>query len=426
MTPTAAPQTDAPIRPARPRLILGMLLLVYVLNFVDRQIIGILARPIKAELALTDAQLGLLGGLAFALFYATLGIPVALLADRLGRARIIALSLALWSGFTALCGFAGAYWQLFLCRVGVGIGEAGGVAPSYALIAAHFPPERRGRAFAIFSFGVPLGSALGIMLGGWLAARFDWRSAFIALGIVGLAVAPVFHLVMRRFAPEKPARAGDGDAPTLAGALAVLSGKPAFWLVALGASSASVIGYGLAFWLPSFFGRSYGLDLVDTALFYGTIVLVGGAAGLWGGGWLSDRLGPARRSAYALVPAACFLIAIPFYLAAMAASGLAVGFLLFLIPQALGLTWLGPLTTAVQGVTPAAMRATASAIFLFLINLIGFGGGAWLLGLLSDLLRASEGEESLRQAMMIGLAFYGVAAALLALAARHLDRDWEE
>jgi MFS family permease len=402
-----------------------MLLLVYVLNFIDRQIIGILARPIKAELALTDTQLGLLGGLAFALFYATLGIPIALLADRHGRARIIALSLALWSAFTALCGTAGGYWQLFLYRVGVGVGEAGGVAPSYALIAEHFRPEHRARAFAIFSFGVPLGSALGIMLGGWIASRFDWRSAFIMLGIVGLIVAPLFHLTMRRHAPERPGHVA-GGAPTLRRVLATLAGKPAFWLVGFGASAASVIGYGLAFWLPSYFGRSLGLSLVDTALFYGTIVLAGGAAGLWGGGWLSDRLGSARRPAYALVPAACFLIAIPFYLAAMTTDGLAVGFLLFLIPQALGLTWMGPLTAAIQGVVPPEMRATASAIFLFLINLIGFGGGAWALGLLSDLLRAAEGEDSLRYAMMIGLAFYGLAAVLLAFAARYLDRDWED
>ena len=421
----ATSTTDtAPV--ASPRLVLGMLLLVYVLNFVDRQIIGILAPPIKAELALSDSQLGLLGGLAFALFYATLGIPLAVLADRRGRTNVIAVSLALWSGFTALCGLAVSFGQLFLCRVGVGVGEAGGVAPSYAVIADQFPPESRARAFAIFSFGVPLGSALGIMLGGWLATRFDWRTAFLVLGIVGMLFAPIFHRAMRRRAPEPAPSPGGANPPDLRRLLGIVAHKPGFWLVALGASSASVIGYGLAFWLPSFLGRSHGLNLVDTSLFYGTIVLIGGAAGLWGGGWLSDRLGAARRSAYALVPAACFLIAIPFYLAAMTTTNLASAYLLFLIPQALGLTWLGPLTAVIQGVVPREMRAMGSAIFLFLINLLGFGLGAWLLGLLSDLLGASEGAEGLRQAMMIGLAFYALAAGLLVLAARHIDRDWAE
>ena len=170
---------------------------MYSFNFVDRQIVGILAGPIKAELQLSDTQLGLLGGLAFALFYTGLGIPIALLADRKGRSGVIAVSLALWSGFTALCGAASNFTQLFLCRLGVGVGEAGGVAPSYALIADSFPPERRARALAIFSLGIPLGSAAGVLFGGAVAASVGWREAFVWVGLAGLAFAPIFWWLVR-------------------------------------------------------------------------------------------------------------------------------------------------------------------------------------------------------------------------------------
>jgi MFS family permease len=180
---------------------MAMLLLVYTFNFIDRQIIGVLAIPIKAELGLSDTQLGLMGGLAFALFYTALGVPIALLADRTSRKWIITGALALWSLFTALCGATTGFLQLFLCRLGVGVGEAGGVAPAYSLIADVYPPERRGRAMALFSLGIPLGSALGVFFGGYVAAHFSWRVAFVAVGLAGIVIAPVFALLVRE--PER-------------------------------------------------------------------------------------------------------------------------------------------------------------------------------------------------------------------------------
>ena len=183
--------------PARPGVTLAMLLLVYSFNFLDRQILSILAQPVKADLRLTDAQLGMLGGLAFAILYSTLAIPLALLADRTSRTWVITVSLAVWSGFTALCGAAGSFTQMFLFRLGVGVGEAGGVAPSYALIADTFRPEWRARALAIYSLGIPLGAAAGVLLGGYIAAAVEWRTAFFAVGIAGLAIAPAFRWLVR-------------------------------------------------------------------------------------------------------------------------------------------------------------------------------------------------------------------------------------
>ncbi|PWG03965.1 spinster family MFS transporter [Sphingosinicella humi] len=406
------------------RRVLAILLLAYIFNFLDRQIVSILAEPIKKDLGLTDGQLGLMGGLAFALFYTGLGIPIAWLADRKSRVTIISVSLALWSGFTALCGFAGNFWQLFLARMGVGVGEAGGVAPSYALISDSFPPNQRGRALAIFSFGIPIGSALGIFFGGWIASNIDWRAAFIIVGLAGLFLAPLVKFGV----PEAP-RGGFDEARTeeaasLAQVGRILSKKPSFWLLSFGSACSSVIGYGFAFWLPSFLARSHGLDLVDRSLFYGTIALIGGLAGVWMGGWLGDKAGATDPGGYARVPAYCFLLAIPLYAVGLFAPSLLVTFLLLLVPTALALAWLGPGIAAIQQVVPPQMRATASAIFLFVNNLIGIGFGTWFLGFMSDSMAATYGEDSLRYSMIYGLAFYLAAATLYLTAARRLNRDW--
>lgn len=406
--------------------VLGMLLLVYTFNFIDRQIIGILAVPIKAELALTDTQLGALGGLAFALFYTALGIPVAMLADRRSRTGIITVALLLWSGFTALCGLATGFWQLFLCRLGVGIGEAGGVAPSYALIADYFPSTQRARALAIYSLGIPIGSATGVLLGGWIASAVDWRTAFFVVGLGGIAIAPLFRRLVRepvrgRFdRPVAPA-----PAPPIRAVLAHLARKPSFWLLSFGASCSSIVGYGLMFWLPSFFRRSLGLSLWDVSLFYGTLLLLGGIIGVLGGGVLADRLGTARRSAYALVPAAAFVLAVPFYVAGVLSETPILSFLFLLPPTALGLMWLGPVLAALQHLAPPAMRATTSAIFLFINNLIGIGFGTLFFGFVSDALGASQGDNALRDAIILGLAFYVLAAILFLAAATRLEREWE-
>jgi MFS family permease len=424
---------DAPASGGYRIVVLSVLILAYTFNFLDRQILGILAGPIKEELGLTDSQLGLMGGLAFALFYTGLGIPIAWLADRWSRTWIMTGALALWSGFTALCGLAGGFWQLFLCRMGVGVGEAGGVAPAYSLIADYFPKEQRARALAAYSFGIPVGSALGILFGGLIAHAVDWRAAFIAVGLAGVALAPFFRLIVkepRRGGMEaQPAPAVDSAAPPparAAGGIRELLAKPTFWLISLGAAASSVCGYGVAFWLPSFFERSLGMNLVDRSLFLGSMTLVGGVAGVWLGGWLGDRLGRARPAFYLLVPAVAFLVALPCFFLAIQAKTLWLAFVLFIIPTGLNLVWLGPVITAVQHLVAPAQRSTASACFLFVNNLIGLGLGTWFFGAVSDALAPHFGAESLRYAIYSGLGFYLVSAGLFALAARGIARDWVE
>ena len=413
--------------PAYRAYVMFILVVVYTFNFIDRQIVGILAVPIKADLGLTDTQLGLMGGLAFALFYTGLGIPVAILADRWKRTWIMTAALTIWSGMTAACGLANNFWQLFLVRLGVGVGEAGGVAPAYSLISDYFPSHQRARALSVYSFGIPIGSALGILLGGYIASKIDWRFAFFAVGIAGILVAPIFKLTVAepprgQYDVKRP----DAPTPSLMQIIQLLSHKPSFWLISLGAAASSMIGYGLFFWLPSLFVRSFGLGLLDASVFYGAIILIGGIAGTWLGGYMADRFGSDKRANYAIIPAIAFLTTIPFYMIAILSPDLTTTFFVLLIPTGMGLAWLGPVLSAIQHVVPPTMRATASAIFLFINNLIGLGAGTVALGIISDSLEARFGDDSLRYAILAGTGFYLIAAMLFLASAKHLAKDWEE
>ena len=409
----------APPRRASANAVLAMLLLVYTFNFLDRQILGILAQPIKADLRLTDAQFGAVGGLAFALLYSVLGVPLAMLADRTSRSGVIAGALTVWSGFTALCGVATGYWQLFLFRLGVGVGEAGGVAPSYALIADYFPPERRARALAIYSLGVPVGLACGTLLGAYIAAWVDWRTAFLVMGVAGIILAPIFKYVVRDL--PKPSTA---VAAPVGQTFAILARKPAFWLMGFAAGCSSLCGYGLALWTPSVLMRSFGFDLISTGQFLGSILLIGGTAGVFAGGWFADRLGRADRGWYAKLPTIAWAITVPAFAFGLLSPSPALAWPLLLIPNALNILWLGPVTTAVQHLVPRHMRATASGSFLFINNLIGLGIGPLLMGTVSDLLKSTYGVESLRYAAVGCLSFYALAAILMTFAIRPLRRDW--
>lgn len=499
-----------PVRPGYRYYVLAVLVLIYTLNFLDRQIIGILAAPLKAHFELTDSQFGLLGGIAFASVYSTLAIPLAWLADRFSRVWIMTGALAVWSGFTALCGLAGSFTQLFLCRMGVGVGEAGGVAPAYSLISDYFPPSQRARALAVFAFGIPIGTAAGTLVGGLLAARWGWQTAFIVVGLLGLLLAPLLRLTVRdpqrggtdaaaaavraaltpeaapvAAAPETApsSRAGaiasmimlliGGAALATGGLLYLLTGlvgesltwgfggllalvigvslriarstasvvikKPSFWLLALGAASSSICGYGVAGWLPLFFMRSFDLTLSQTAWYYSGIALVGGTLGIWLGGFFADKLSKRGKGAYPMTPAIAFLISAPLFIAAMNspwliglvlpgggtnAQQLILAFLIFLIPTGLNLAWLGPITAAVQHLVPAAMRSTASALFLLINNLLGLAVGFYYFGWMSDLLAPRFGDESLRWAIYTGMGFYLLASALLFGASRTLKKDW--
>jgi MFS family permease len=400
--------------------VLALLLLAYIFNFLDRQILGILAQPIKADLKLTDTEFGAIGGLAFALLYSVLGVPLAYLADRTSRSGVIAGALAVWSGFTALCGLANSYWQLFLFRLGVGIGEAGGVAPSYALIADYFPPERRARALAIFSLGIPLGLAAGTLLGAYIATAVDWRAAFITMGVAGILFAPIFRYFVRDLPRPKAAP----DAAPLGQVFPLLARKPTFWLLAFAASASSLCGYGLALWTPSVIMRSFEVDLISTGQYIGSLLLIGGTAGVFAGGWLADRLGRTDRRWYARLPAIAWLISAPAWALGLMAPNLWVAWPLLLIANGLNILWLGPVTAAVQHLVPQRMRATASASFLLINNLIGLGVGPLLIGRLSDGLKEAYGVDALRNAAVACTSFYVLAALLMLVAVRRLRDDW--
>jgi len=402
-------------------VVLVLLLLAYIFNFLDRQILGILAEPIKADLHLTDTQFGAIGGLAFALLYSVLGVPLAYLADRTSRSSVIAGALAVWSAFTALCGTATGYLQLFLCRLGVGVGEAGGVAPSYALIADYFPPQRRARALAIYSLGVPVGLAGGTLIGAYLTKYISWRAAFLVMGVAGILFAPI----LKYFVRDLPRRHAPEAAP-LMHVFPTIARKPTFWLMAFAASMSSLCGYGLALWTPSVLRRSYQLDITDTANFFASLLLIGGCTGVFMGGWLADRLGSMDRAWYARLPAIAWLITAPMFVAGLLAPSLWIAWPLLLIPNALNILWLGPVTTAVQHLVPPQMRATASASFLLINNFIGIGVGPLLIGYVSDRLQKTSGIESLRYAAVGCTAFYLVAALLMLFAVRRLRTDWVE
>lgn len=423
-TEAATAQAPAGAPGAYRFIVLAMLFVVYAFNFIDRQILGILVPAIKAELGFTDTELGWLGGPAFAIFYTALGVPIAWLADRSNRMWIMTVALTVWSAFTAACGYAQNFAQLFAARLGVGVGEAGGVAPAYSLISDYFPPRERARALAVYSFGIPIGSAAGILIGGLIASQLDWRIAFIVVGLAGVAVAPLFRLIVRepkrgRYDTQSPQQTQSFWTSSRA-----LMLKPSYWLLSLGAASSSIMGYGIFFWMPSFLVRSFEFSVEQVSLYYGAILLIGGVAGVWAGGALADLMGKSKRSRYALIPAAAFVLALPCYVLGLLSPSPVIAFVLFLPPTALGLMWLGPVITAVQHLAPANARTTASALFLFINNLIGLGLGSLLIGMLSDALTAQFAENALRYSILAGTGFYVLAAVLMALASRFLARDW--
>ncbi len=441
--PEAPAQISQPESTAYLGWVMFTLVLVYTFNFVDRSIISILAIPIQEELEVSDMQIGLMRGLAFAILYSTLGVPVAWLADRHNRVWIIGLALALWSGMTAVCGLAGNALQLFFARMGVGVGEAGGIAPSYSIIADYFPPHKRATMLGIFSMGIPIGSAVGIVFGGVMAALYGWRMAFFVIGGLGVLLAPLFILTVR-----EPKR-GRFDKPgakiekaSFSQVFALLLSKKSFWLISFGAAASSIVGYGAFAWIPKFLVLTFGVELPEfmsflpgwmtpnpnpiiyVSYYFGLVMLIGGVIGIFLGGFLADKFGTKNKSAYVIVPALAFLITAPFYMTGMMLSSLGLLFFVLLFPVALSLAWLGPVVSSIQHIVPTSMRATATAIFLLINNLLGLAIGDPLIGRISDVLKPSYGDDSLRYAIFVCSALYILASVLFFLAIKPLKKDW--
>jgi MFS family permease len=416
-----APAEAAPFSPAYARYVLGVLLAVYVMNFVDRQILAIVLDDVKAELGASDTAMGLLSGLAFSLFYTLAGIPIARLADRGTRRNIVAVGLAVWSAMTAACGMAGSFWQLALARFGVGIGEAAGTPPSHSLISDYFPPERRATALAIYGMGIYFGVMFGFLAGGMIRDAFDWRTAFLACGAPGLPLALLVYFTVReppRGASEQ--RSVAPEPPRLGEVARILFARRAFVLLTLAACCQAVSGYAVLTWGPAFMGRVHGLSASAIGTSFGLIAGFGGALGILLGGALADRLARRDPRWHAWLPAAVSLLAVPFavpfYLAAETRTALASFALFYLINN----MYVGSLWSLAQGLVPARMRAVASAALLTILNIVGAGLGPLFVGMMNDHLAPTYGHDAIRWSLLVTALVGACAAPLFALCARHL------
>jgi MFS family permease len=406
--PTAKPalpdESAAPFSVGYTRYVMWLLLGIYIINFLDRQVLNILIEDIKLELHLTDTQMGLLGGLAFAIFYTFLGIPIAQLAERKNRAVIIGASVATWSGFTALCATAGNFWQLLLFRVGVGVGEAGCTPPAHSLIVDYVPKEKRASALAFYSMGTPIGTLLGLIMGGLVADAYGWRAAFLVAGVPGLIFAALafFTLKEPRARLARHAAQVQAASASFGETVRYLATKRTFWFIAFAAAIKAFIGYGHAPFTASFFFRNHTEEVARLATFFGDMFgfdlqsrgfvglalgIMSGTAGTIGalvGGMIADKYGKKDLRAYMITPAIASLITIPVYIAAVSVSSAMLAFSLLAINAFLATLWYGPVYGTGQSVVPPHMRATAAAILLFIINLIGLGLGPVAVGAVSD------------------------------------------
>jgi predicted MFS family arabinose efflux permease len=397
--------------------VLGALTAAYTLAFVDRVIVGILNEPLKAEFGLSDLQLGLLGGISFAIFYTILGIPIARLAERFNRVKLLSGSVALWSVMTVLCGLAPSYAALLAARVGVGVGEAGCTPAAHSLIADYFPPRKRASALSIYGLGIPIGSMLAALIGGWATTALSWREAFLLAGLPGMALAALIVLTVR----EPPRQDAPALTPPFTETLRALLRQPAYVHVLAGGALASVFGYGVLGFLTSFYRRAYGLDQMDAALANGALMGVGATIGAILGGILADRAKRPGFTAYA--PALAFVVAIPFFLLAFLAPSAALSLGAMMIATAAHYVYLGPMAAMAQESASPRARATSAAILLFVVNIVGLCVGPPLVGAASDAFTQAYGEaDGLKYALCLALPFELWAAAHFLLAGRARDR----
>ena len=435
---SATPVSAPPYSKAYVRYAMWLLLGIYIVNFVDRSVINILAEPIKQDLNLADWQLGLMSGLAFALLYTILGIPIARMAEHSHRPRIISLAAATWSGFTIACAFAANFWQLLLFRVGVGVGEAGCTPPAHSLIVDYHPIEKRASALSFYSLGGAIGTLLGLVIGGLVYDAYGWRVSFLVAGAPGLLFALLAYFTLKepRTILARHAAAAAGSAATFAQTMDYLFKNPTFWFIAFGAMIVN-FGGGTAF-TASFFLRVHtaevaamaaGLGLKSVGFLGLTMGLTNaaGAVGIWMGGWITDRYGARDLRNYVVAPAIAALVGMPIRVLLYTVDSAGLALVLLAVVTFLGGFWWGPVFSVGQSVVPPYMRATSAAILLFTINLIGTGMGPLILGLVSDYFNHGLGmgpAEGVRWALLATVVLGLPAFACFWLARRTIRRDF--
>jgi MFS family permease len=418
----------APVAPRQSAgLVLAMLTFVYIINFLDRQLLGFLAKPIKDSLHITDSQLGLIGGFYFACFYCFIAIPVGWFADRTNRVTVLSLACAIWSGATAACGIVAGYPQLVAARMVVGFGEAGGVPPSYAIITDTFPPGRRGFAFGIYNFGPAAGAALGIAFGGAIAIAFGWRQAFLTIGLIGIVSAILVRVILRD--PPK-----GGLDPVTADATPA-HGKADFWattrmfftqpvllLAGLGGGATQFVTYGLGNFAVLFLMESKGMTLAEVSVWYALAVLIGMGGGIIIAGRVLDTVIKRSRSNYAIAPAIGLALALPFYIAFVRAPGWPLALALLTVVMLFNYVYLSATVALVQDEVRPNQRVLCGALLLLVMNFIGLGLGPTYVGWASDYFKAQGVVDHLQSALYTLTPSYLVAIALFLWLARTLKR----
>ena len=409
--------------------VLILLLIIGIFNFVDRQILAILLEPIKQDLHFSDTQLGLLGGIAFALFNAIAGIPLAWLADHYNRRNIIAVAVGIWSAMTALCGMATGFWTLFLARVGVGVGEAGGAPPSQSLISDYFPPEKRGTALAVFGTMFPLGGLAGFLIGGWMTQLYSWRVAFMVVGIPGIFLALLTWLTLREppRGHSESKQINEEHVP-IASMIAYFVRNRSFRHLCFAGALFGVSAWGGTIWVPAFFIRVHGMSPAAVGTWLALIIGSAGVIGTLLGGSIADRIAQAKNDQrwYVWISSISLFVAIPFAFITFTWPTPEPALLCMIFPMVLANVFIGPTLAMLQGLAGVKRRAMASAMYVLLNNLIGMGLGPLAVGMISDIFSAEYGVDALRYSILSMIVVVNIWASIhFFLSSRTLREDLE-
>jgi len=412
------------VRPSQARYALGLLVLLYVINYVDRQVLSVLLEPIKQDLGVSDTAMGLLTGLAFALFYTTAGVPIARLADAGTRRSVIVVGVIVWSVMTALCGVARNFAQLAAARVGVGVGEASLSPAAHSLIADYFPPERRATALSIYNIGGNVGIMLGFMAGGWIGDTFGWRTAFLVVGLPGLAAAALAHFTLRE--PRRGVMEGveaDAELPSLREVVRFMASQRTFRHLCLASALYAFAAYGFTIWGATFLIRVHGMSLTQTGIWMGLIQGIGGGLGTYAGGFLCDRFGRNDARFLVWVPAVGGVLALPLLGIFLFSPNTSLALLAYAPAMAFSVFFVGPTYSLTQGLARLRMRAQAAALLMLTMNLIGLGIAPLAVGVLNDALAPGYGDGAIRYSLLLTAATSLWAAAHSLAAARSIRED---